>query len=461
MKRNVAINLVFLLSLVLLCALMYWPGRLLDQFARADVEESYVFTLTLQLNELQRSLKNESTEQRISISSGGGDLDRYAEAVKRSDEHLERIWTLTSEKPQYRVRLSEMLPLIENRRVLLRGGVEKGMQDPRGRELIREIRRLISDLKDQLLKDLRDSSARQQQSLRAIRSLMVLKSLVVALLFTTVFVLLRREIARRTREEAVLTRDRDQLDELVAHRTAELVKANELLKHEMEIRRKAEFALHNLNRHTAFIREEERRTISRDIHDEIGQALTALKLDIAWIEHKFLPGNAEFLDRTASMKSFLDRLIGKVQNIIAGLRPPLLDSLGVADAIHWQVHEFRRRNGIVCELTLHENINDVGMHVATSVIRIIMEALTNISRHAQATKVRIELKVEGDRLLVEISDNGRGLTRDEIGSPTSYGLLGMQERAALCDGTLTFSTPPGGGTTVNVSIPVERQQEAS
>jgi len=461
MKKNQAINIGFLLSLVFLGALMYWPGYLLHEFMVKDNDEGYVFTLTVQLNDLLKSLKNESNEQRLILSSGKNGIENYRAAVKRVDDNLTRLWDLTKDKPQYRDRLSVIAPLIEKRHALLRGSLENGFRDPGAKQLIHEIRNHVSNLEEQSLKDLRKSSVQEQSSLERIRTLMVTQSLVVALLFTTVFVLLRRDLARRTNEEAMLARDRDKLDDLVARRTEELLKANELLKNEMEVRRKAEFALHSLNRHSAFIREEERRTISRDIHDEIGQSLTALKLDIAWVEHKFVSGNAEFAERLTSMKSFLDRLIGKVQNIISELRPPLLDSLGVADAIHWQVHEFRRRNRITCELSLDEGINEVDMNVATSMIRIIMEALTNISRHAQATKAHVRLKVDDKSILVEISDNGRGVTREEMDSHASYGLMGMQERAALCDGTLTFKSAPGGGTVVSLSIPFARRREAS
>jgi len=462
MKKNLLTNLGFMLSLFFLMAIMYWSGSFFDEFVIKDKEESYVFKLTVQLNDLLRSLKNESTEQRISMSSGNqSNMASYRAAVDKVDENLARIRSLTQGKPQYRLRFAQIVPLIEKRRVLLDRGLENGIQDPGVRGLIREIRHQIGNLKDQLLIDLRESSALQQKSLKRMRLMMIVKSIAVAVLFSAVFLLLRKDIARREREEVILTRDRDQLDELVLRRTEELVTANELLKHEMEIRKQAEHALHNLNRHTELIREEERRTISRDIHDEIGQSLTAVKLDLAWIEHKFLPGNTEFAGRLSLMRSFLDRLIGKVQNIVAGLRPPLLDSLGLVEAMDWQVKEFKRQNSIVCELSIDEKVKEVDEKVATAVVRIVMEALTNVSRHAQATMVSVSLRVRDKAILLDIHDNGRGLTSEEINSPTSYGLLGMQERAHLCDGTLTFESEPGQGTTVSLSIPPAQSREES
>lgn len=455
MNKKRFIDLGFALSLVFLVAIMYWSGSFLDRFAENDREESYVFKLTVELNELLRSLKNESTEQRLSISTGTTDnLESYRAAVARVNDNLARLKVLTDGRPTYRDRLSEILPLIEKRRALLAAGVERRINDPGARLLIREIRARVSALKDQLLIDLRESSALQQQHLRRIRVIMVAKSAAVALLFSAVFFLLRREIARGASNEARLLQDRDTLDRLVGERTAELQSANEKLTREMAVRRKAEEALHNLHGHSQTIREQERVRISRDIHDEIGQSLTALKLDLACMEHSFLPGNREFAGRLGQMRSFLDRLIETVQHIVAELRPPLLDSLGVAEAIDWQASEFRRRNGIACELDLDERVNRVDEQVGTAIVRIVMEALTNVSRHAGATRVRISLRVTGEGgLALEVADDGRGIAPDEVDAPTSFGLLGMRERARLCGGTLTVSGAPGNGCTVALRIP--------
>lgn len=461
MKKKTVIDLGFVLSLIFLVAIMHWSGSFLDQFAINDKEESYVFKLTVQLNELLRSLKNESTEQRLSISVGNrSNIESYRAAIARVDDNLARLWSLTEEKPRYRSRLYEILPLIEQRRALLEGGVEKRIDDPAARALIREIRARVSALKDQLLVDLRESSALQQESLKRIRVIMIAKSLAVALLFSAVFFLLRRELARHVSTGAKLLQDRDALDEMVLQRTAELVQANEQLTHEMAVRRRAEEALHNLHGHSQVIREQERLRISRDIHDEIGQSLTALKLDLTCMQHSFLPGNREFVGRLNQMRSFLDRLIETVQNIVAELRPPLLDSLGVVEAIDWQVKEFRRRNGIACEVDLDERVNLVDEQVATAILRIVMEALTNVSRHAHASKVRVALQVgRGGEIELQVADDGRGISDDGAEASTSLGLLGMRERARLCGGTLTITGAPGAGCTVTLSVPAARFRE--
>ena len=184
-----------------------------------------------------------------------------------------------------------------------------------------------------------------------------------------------------------------------------------------------------------------------------------VKLDLAWMEHRFLPGNSEFIGRLNMMHLALNRLIGKAQGIIANLRPPLLDNLGLTDAIDWQIREFRNRNEIACHLHMDKAIKEPDKKVATAVIRIAIEALTNISRHAQATMVNVSLTCRNNSLILEISDNGCGISSEACNSPTAYGLLGMQERARLCQGELVFNGIPGSGTTVCLSIPIEPMQE--
>lgn len=211
----------------------------------------------------------------------------------------------------------------------------------------------------------------------------------------------------------------------------------------------------DLNAHLETVRENERLAISREIHDEIGQSLTALKLDLSWVNNRVQPGTAELNERLAEMRSALDYLIAKAQHITARLRPPLLDNLGLAAAIDWQVRQFRRRSGIDCRFVPQEIVETLEAQTSTAVMRILQEALTNILRHAQATQVHVSLCCGEGLLELEISDNGSGITPQQVGSPSAFGVMGMQERARLCHGELEIIGRPGKGTTVCLALPLE------
>jgi len=159
------------------------------------------------------------------------------------------------------------------------------------------------------------------------------------------------------------------------------------------------------------------------------------------------------------MRASLNTLIVKTQDITAELRPPLLDNLGLAAAIEWQAGEFKRRNGIECHLMLNEGVEVYDQHAALTIMRIFREALTNIVRHAQATEVGISLCVRNDVILLEISDNGCGITAQDIESPSAYGIMGMRERAQLCQGELKIMGKPGEGTTICLTMPRQIKKE--
>lgn len=225
-------------------------------------------------------------------------------------------------------------------------------------------------------------------------------------------------------------------------------------------RKKAEEDLRTLNEklrtlteHIQLVQEQERLAIARDIHDDIGQQLTALKLDITWFSFQSGMSEGAMGERLAGMNTALDLLLARVQKIASELRPPLLDNLGLAAAIEWQVSEFTRRSGIECIVMLNEDAEPDEPQASTSVVRVVQEALTNISRHAGASEVTISLCRHNGDILLEITDNGRGIDEKEIMSVNSYGVLGMQERARLCGGVLDIDRLPQGGTRLRMTIP--------
>ena len=459
MNTNIAIKTGFLLSLIFLATVLFFSYSFFAHYTKQDKEENYVFSVIVTLDELLKFLRNERTAQRDFISSNDNRyLKEYENAVQSVQQQLTLLQDATHRNERYREKLAEIVPLIQKRQLTLEEGIKTGMSaSARGR--LGEIIEVVSAIKLQTIRDIQESSANQQHSLKIVWYMLIINGAIVLILISAIFLLLRRDISRRTLDGLELRRHRDQLDLLVAQRTEELLTANQLLQGEMHVRKQTEYSLHKLNEHMENIREEERVAISRDIHDEIGQSLTAVKLDLAWMEHRFLPGNSEFIGRLNMMHLALNRLIGKAQGIIANLRPPLLDNLGLTDAIDWQIREFRNRNEIACHLHMDKAIKEPDKKVATAVIRIAIEALTNISRHAQATMVNVSLTCRNNSLILEISDNGCGISSEACNSPTAYGLLGMQERARLCQGELVFNGIPGSGTTVCLSIPIEPMQE--
>jgi two-component system sensor histidine kinase UhpB len=203
------------------------------------------------------------------------------------------------------------------------------------------------------------------------------------------------------------------------------------------------------------IREEERTRIARELHDELGQTLTGLKLDLAWLERRLnRHSQAELVDRCANLLSRFDGVMVSTRRIITELRPSVLDQLGLADAIEWQTHEFAARTGLVLDLAIDCESEQPTDAVASAVFRMLQEALTNVAKHANATRVRVALRVEPERLLLDVSDDGRGITRDELRGAHSLGLLGLRERALALGGTVTITPNPRGGTTVALRIPL-------
>ena len=211
--------------------------------------------------------------------------------------------------------------------------------------------------------------------------------------------------------------------------------------------------LHALNRRMESAIEEERRRIAREVHDELGQALTALRLDLALLGEG-LPADPAAAARIAAMDTLIGRTVDTVRRISYELRPGVLDSLGLLAAIEWQTREFGRRTGIRCELALPEREPEVEPVRATALFRIFQEVLTNIARHAGATQVDVGVSAALGNLLIEVDDNGRGFDASTAEAGASLGLLGMRERAAEFGGLVRIDSEPGRGTRVTLALPV-------
>ena len=233
----------------------------------------------------------------------------------------------------------------------------------------------------------------------------------------------------------------------------EFAERRERRRAEEQLRRSHE-QLRALTSYLQYVREEERTRISREVHDELGQALTGLKMDLSWLAGHLPRHDRALLHKIKTMMSGIDATIHTVRRISTELRPGILDSLGLVAAIEWQASEFQTRTGICCNVTTTVSETLWDQDFTTAFFRIFQETLTNIIRHAKATLVEVKLAVEGDRLVLTVADNGRGITEDEMVNTRSIGLIGMRERAALVGGEISFQGAPGRGTTVTVRIPL-------
>jgi two-component system sensor histidine kinase UhpB len=206
------------------------------------------------------------------------------------------------------------------------------------------------------------------------------------------------------------------------------------------------------------VREEERTRIARELHDELGQALTALRIDLDWLQTRLPEPPRAVTDKLAAMQSLVAKTVESVRRISQDLRPGVLDDLGLAAAVEWLVEQFQARAGIPCRLVLHREEFDLPDSIATSIFRIVQEALTNVARHADAGLVEIELAEVGNGIRLMVRDDGKGFDSQAKPGTKSYGLLGIRERVHMLGGTADISGSTGQGTTVQVWIPFERMQ---
>src|SRR6267378_192892 len=206
------------------------------------------------------------------------------------------------------------------------------------------------------------------------------------------------------------------------------------------------------------VREEERTRIAREVHDELGQALTSCKLDVSWITSRLPRDLPIVIEKAKALSTHIDSTIQMVRRISTELRPGILDHLGLAAALEWQANEFQNRTGIRCDVQANLREAMLEQNLSTTFFRIFQETLTNVIRHAGATHVMVTLKLSAGQITLQVSDNGRGITPSEISNSTSMGLLGMRERAALLGGRFKISrAPKSQGTRVTVSIPLQRK----
>jgi PAS domain S-box-containing protein len=212
--------------------------------------------------------------------------------------------------------------------------------------------------------------------------------------------------------------------------------------------------LHDLASHLQASREERRSAIARELHDELGQLLTALKIQIVLLSNK-VKKTKDITKRFTDLVDIVDQTIKSIQQITSQLRPQLLDELGLITAIEWQAEEFQKLTGIICKYSLPADNININKDKETAIFRILQEALTNVARHSFAKRVSIFLKKTGENLILEVTDNGDGISLSQIKNPSSLGLLGIRERVTLFGGRMEIHGIKNEGTNIKIKIPLD------
>ena len=221
---------------------------------------------------------------------------------------------------------------------------------------------------------------------------------------------------------------------------------------QLELERSRE-ELRSLSRHLQSVREEEKARIAREVHDELGSTLTALRMDLDWMGSR-LPAEMEPLrEKRSAMVKLVEAAVAATRKIVTDLRPSILDDLGLAAAVRWQATEFQKHTGVPIEVEAPDTDGKVQRDTALALFRIFQETLTNVARHAKATRVWVDLAVSEERYVLQVRDDGAGMSEKDRVKPTSHGLRGMRERAQQFGGDVSVSSQPGRGTTLVASMP--------
>jgi signal transduction histidine kinase len=229
---------------------------------------------------------------------------------------------------------------------------------------------------------------------------------------------------------------------------------------EQEARRQLEASRKQLRDLTGYlqdIREQERTRIARELHDDFGQSLTILKLDLSWLKKRLPAEASQIPEKLEEMGQVIDSSLETMHSVTAELRPVILDDFGLSAAMEWQTSEFKERTGLDCRFDISRSLPAISKQMSTAVFRIFQEILTNVVRHAEARRVEIRLRAENRNLVLEVEDDGRGIADAQVQDAHSFGLIGIRERLHPFGGSVRFTGHPGRGTRVTVVIPIEEE----
>jgi signal transduction histidine kinase len=219
--------------------------------------------------------------------------------------------------------------------------------------------------------------------------------------------------------------------------------------------------LRSLSRHLQTVREEEKARIAREVHDELGSTLTALRMDLDWMATRLPSDMAPLREKRSAMVKLVESAVAATRKIVTDLRPSVLDDLGLAAAVRWQASEFQKHTGVAIEVEAPYEDAPIQRDTALALFRIFQETLTNVARHAKATHVWVDLSLRDAGYVLRVRDNGEGMSEKELIKATSHGVRGMRERAQQFGGEVTVSSQPGEGTTLVASVPAKPLDDPS
>jgi PAS domain S-box-containing protein len=278
------------------------------------------------------------------------------------------------------------------------------------------------------------------------------------------FVVLR-DITLWKKAQNVLLHAKADLENQVRKRTSDLTEMNRRLLAEIQRRKKTEQEMRRsreelryLSEHLQQMREEDRAYVAREVHDQLGQSLSALTIDLACLKEKVPQEDGGLREQVQAIERQVSGTMQSIREICRELRPPVFDDFGLLTAIKWHLREFEKRTGIKCVAIMDEKIPTLEKGLALVILRTYQEAMTNILRHAEATKVQVTLRTHAKNLVLRVKDNGKGIRRQQIEAPLSLGILGIRERVRFWGGNSFFTGSPGKGTTMTVSIPIARRK---
>ncbi|HVN34741.1 MAG TPA: CHASE3 domain-containing protein [Casimicrobiaceae bacterium] len=303
-----------------------------------------------------------------------------------------------------------------------------------GRRTMDEIRATVDQMLSTHRRQIDDATRRWSGDIAFARLGMEIMTAFTVALLLVVWLLARRDAQQREERRRSMQQDQDRLEALVQDRTADLSE---------------------LSNYLQVVREDEKSKLARDIHDELGGVLVSAKMDVAWVEKRIKGRDPEATVKLERALQALDDGVQIKRRIIEDLRPTLLDNLGLAAAIDWQVNDFCNRAGLKCTLVLPADDAQLAPRVSIALYRILQEALTNIGKYARAKNVRVELSQTSDNVALLIEDDGVGIPDGAQKNKLSHGISGMRQRVRALQGEFSIGRPPEGGTRIEVNIPLE------
>jgi signal transduction histidine kinase len=424
-------------------------GRAMD--SNAHYARSY--EIKRALSTFQSVITTAESGQRGYLLTGDTEyLTPYYRAMRGWRTELDRLANLTADNPARQQDIAELERLTAAAIGRLEQTIERsprpgpsGSADLAGTDRATQTMDRVRSIVDRMLVE---EDARIDALGRAVlRDVWI--TLAVALLTTVVTVavliglnkLLQRYVGARAKAEGALLEANQQLNHLVEQRTAELTE---------------------LSQHLIRVSEEEKAKIARELHDTFGSNLTAINMDLNWIQRRIPEDSREVRERLQRVLQMLAETVELKHEVIEGLRPSHLDNLGLAYAMRSHCREFSRRTGLACDIDVNEDFDDIDPAWSIALYRIVQETLTNITKHAHATRVKISLERDEAGMKLQILDDGVGMAEGAAAKPKSHGIVGMRERMRQVGGAFTITSGPSGkGTLVTAFIPAEFKPEVS